>query len=683
MSSLPITNPTWIFFVVLSIILFAPMLLNRLRIPNLIGMILAGALIGEHGLNLLQRDASFELFGKVGIYFIMFLAGLEMDMQNLKQNRNRGLIFGVITTLVPFTFGLLTGVYVLHYSWQASVLLSCILASHTLVSYPIVSRYGLSRNPVVSISIVATMIALLTALFILACLSGVVRGSTDIMFWVMFAGKLVLFAAFIFLLVPHIVKMFFRRITEPIMQFSYTLVVVFLSAAVAEACGLEGILGAFLAGLVLNRFVPGTSPLMNRLEFVGNALFVPYFLIGVGMMVNIHPLLDDWHAVMVVVIMVIAGTISKLIAAHISRRMFGFNKAQGRMMFGLTEAHAAGALAMVIVGTQLEIAPGVPLMDNTVLDGVVIMILLSCVIASVATDQAARQLKIDADSGKLTSNTRRDGTALDDEKILIPVNDPNKIDALLHTAFMMRNARLKRGLICLNIINDSDTSAQTQSNNKECLRRAHQVASAADIPMQAQTRLAVNFVTAAIHSMRENDASEMLVGLHRQRKPNDSFYGQFCRGLIDGMMRQLMIVNLHVPTNILHHMIVAVPPQAEYEKGFYRWINRIARIAADLGCTIEFHSTEATAQLAMNYIAVRHKHVQCMHKMLSSFDELHSLSNSITQNTLFVVVTARRGSVSFNKRQTFLPQILQKHFADANLLIVFPDQQEDAGYGPL
>ena len=670
-----ITDSTWTFFVVLCIILFAPIVFNRLRIPNLVGMILAGVLVGEHGANVLHHDASFELFGKIGIYFIMFLAGLEMDLQNLKQNRVNGAIFGVITTLVPFLFGFVSGYYLLHYSLPTSLLLACIFASHTLVSYTIVGRYGVTHDTSVTISVVATMVALLSALLFLAAMAGVLNGSGDVGFWLIFAGKIAAFITFMFFVLPRVIRFFFRRVTEPIMQFTFTLAVVFLSAALAkEFCGLDAIFGAFLSGLVLNRFIPATSPLMKRLEFMAGALFIPYFLIGVGMMVNVRPLFHETQAVVVVVIMVVAGTLSKLLAAMVTRQILRFSAAQGLMMFGLTEAHAAGALAMVLVGTQLEVQPGVPLMTGEILDGVVLTILLSCIISGVVTDQAAKALKLLKDRPQAV---RRDSTPLDDEKILIPINEPGTINTILRTAIMMRNPQLNRGLICMNIINDSDLSQQTRGHAEECLRQAASLAAAADVPLQTQTRLAVNFVTATIHAMHENDASEILIGLHRKRHTSDSFLGSYAQGLIDSMQRQISIVQLRIPANTIRKIVVAVPPKAQYELGYYRWINRVARIAEDLTCKVEFYTTEDTSRTLMPYMQQRHPSVVAEYEAFDAWTDLPSLRHEVHADHLFVIVTARPGSISWSKSMNQLPQQIEKHFAEVSLLIIYPDQQEE------
>lgn len=416
---------------------------------------------------------------------------------------------------------------------------------------------------------------------------------------------------------------------------------------------------------------------MNRIEFIGNALFIPYFLIGVGMLVNVAPLFRESQAAVVVVIMVVAGTLSKYLAAYTSRKIFHMSRAEGVMMFGLTEAHAAGALAMVMVGVNLQIAPGIPLMNNAVLDGVVIMILISCIISSIATDQAAKKLKVQGSS--TDKKTRRDSTALDDEKILIPINEPGNIGTLMSTAFMMRNRQLNRGLICLNIINDADLSDQTQAHSRECLEMASQLASAADVPVQTQTRLAVNFATATIHALHENDASELLIGLHRQRHKGDSFLGLFAQGLIDGVSRQIIIVDLHIPANTIRKIVVAVPEKAEYERGFYRWINRMARMAEDLSCQMVFYAPESTNSLIFRYMRERHKSVRDDYEILESWNDFPALRHEVNTDQLLVVVTARRGSISYQSAFSKLPHQLQQQFSHTSLMLIYPDQEEQTG----
>jgi hypothetical protein len=380
------------------------------------------------------------------------------------------------------------------------------------------------------------------------------------------------------------------------------------------------------------------------------------------------------EAVLVVITMVIAGTLSKYIAALCARKVFHFTSGEGLMMFGLTEAHAAGALAMVLVGTRLEIAPGVPLMNSAVLDGVVMMILISCIISSIATDQAAKKIKL---YEKEEKSVRHDSTSLDDEKILIPINYKGTIQQLMLSAIMMRNPKLKRGLICLNIINDADLNDKTRANSQECLDMAAKIAAASDVPVQTQSRLAVNFVTATIHSFNENHASEMIIGLHRKANEGDDYFGQFAQGLIENMSRQLIIVNLKQPANTLHNLYVAVPDKAQYEKGFYRWINRLARMSADLGASIEFFSPENTGSLIMRYMKERHKSVRAEYSVLDSWDDFPALRHEVKRDDLLIVVTARKGSISYQNSFNKLGYQLEHDFTDSNIMVVFPDQQEE------
>lgn len=676
--NLPITDPTWVFFVVLCIILLAPMIFTKLHIPHLIGMILAGVLIGEHGLNLLERDSSFELFGKVGIYYIMFLAGLEMDLQGLKQNRTKGLVFGLLTSVIPFAFGFAAGFWLLDYSIPASLLLASIFASHTLVAYPIIGRYGVNRNKSVTVSVAATMFALLFALLILAGISGTYKGDNDMWFWIFFTVKCVLYLVGIFALYPVVIRTFFRKYSDSVMQYIFVIAMVFFAAAMAEVCGLEGILGAFLSGLVFNRFIPHTSPLMNRVEFVGNALFIPYFLIGVGMLVNMAPLFGYSEALLVVIIMVVAGTLSKYIAALTARRIFRFTHTDGLMMFGLTEAHAAGALAMVMVGTKLEVAEGVPLMNNAVLDGVVMMILISCIISSIATDQAARKMKLEEETSTGNAGEEEKQSRNDDELIMLPINDPQNIEPLVNTAIMMRNQKLNRGLICLNVVNDADQSGLAQAHSRKCLAAAERIAAAADVGMQSQSRLAVNFVNGVIHAMRENNASEIIIGLHRRRTLVDSFYGRFAEGLVEGTARQIIIVNYLIPVNTIHRIIVAVPERAEYESGFYRWVERLSRMAGEIGCRICFNGTEQTLNLIRSHLRRHYQSVRAEYSLMDSWDDLLLLSKDISFDHLFVAVTARPGTISYQKSFTQLPKQILSYFSNNSLMIVFPDQNGEA-----
>ena len=411
----PITDPTLIFFVVLMLILLSPIIMGRLRIPHIIGMVLAGVLVGEYGLDILKRDASFELFGKVGLYYIMFLAGLEMDLEGFNKNKGHVAIFGLMTFVTPFILTFCMGVYLLHYSTMSSLLLGCIMSSSTLIAYPIVGRYGLSQHTASTLSVGGTMIALFLSLVIMAMIVNSFQGGSGGAFWVWFLLKLALYIGGLIWLIPRITRWFLRRYADAVMQFIFVLGVLFFSAALSDIIGLEGIFGAFFSGLILNRFIPRLSPLMIHIEFTGNALFIPYFLIGVGMLINVRLLFEGGHIIWVVLCIVFFGTFGKAVAAYLAGFLFKLPRNMANMMFGLTSAHAAGAIAIVMVGMKLETSPGHYLFNDEVLNGIVIMILFTCVISTIVTERAAQQIRLT--KKEEPEMVRANG----DERILFPV----------------------------------------------------------------------------------------------------------------------------------------------------------------------------------------------------------------------------------------------------------------------
>lgn len=503
----PITDPTLIFFVVLCIILFAPIIMGKLRIPHIIGMVLAGIVVGRYGLNILERDSSFELFGKVGVLYIMFLAGLEMNLQDIMRRKVRFMIFGLLTFAIPFAMAYVTGIYLLGYSPTASLLLSCILAANTLIAYPIVCRYGLQRHPSVALSVGSSMIALALSLLVLAAIVGAHNGESGGLFWVLFVIKVALFCVGASFLLPRLTRWFFRRYADAVMLYIYVLSVLFLSAAASEMCGLEGIFGAFIAGLILNRFIPSLSPLMNRIEFIGNALFIPYFLIGVGMLINIRVLFKGIDTLWVVLCMVIVGTLSKAIAAYVSCVFFKKPLLSGHMMFGLTEAHAAGGIAMTMVGMNLKMEDGTYLVDANMLNGVVMMILFTCIISSFVVENSARKILLR--EKMQPEETEKTG---DDEKILLPLQHAEDADSLVHLAILTSNRKLNRGLIGLNVVYDNIYSGRNRNAGLKLLAHAEAVAGSADVRMQTQSRLAINIANGIKHAFKENDASEIIMG---------------------------------------------------------------------------------------------------------------------------------------------------------------------------
>ncbi len=668
----PITDPTLIFFVVLLIILFAPIIMGKLRIPHIIGMVLAGMLIGKYGLNILERDSSFELFGKVGLLYIMFLAGLEMDLESVKKNSKRFLIFGLLTCLVPLIMTYFMAMWLLHYSAQASFLLGCIMASNTLIAYPIVGRYGLQRNSSVMLSVGSSMISLFLALLMLAALAASYGEDAGFTFWILFLLKFAVFCGASIWLIPKLARYFLRRYSDAVMQFIFVLAVMFLSAAASEAVGVEGIMGAFISGLILNRYIPHVSPLMNRIEFIGNALFIPYFLIGVGMLINIGSLFTGWHMIWIVLMIVFFGTFGKAVAAYLSSLLFRLPKSAGNMMFGLTSAHAAGAIAMVMVGMRLEVSPDVYLVNDEILNGVVIMILVTCIISSMMTAHAAQQIILQEKAHLNTDNSKRD-----DEKILLCVKYPEIAPQLLDLAIMMRNHQQNRGIVALNVVYDDSNSATNREKGIRLLEQLQQQASASEVKMQTQVRLATNIANGIKHAFREFAGSEIIMGMHVHTEVNPKFWGDFIQSLYNGLNRQIILTRFVQPLNTLRRIQVVVPSRAEFEPGFHRWLERLSRMAENLDCRIQFHGRNESMTLIREYINNFHSGVRAEYTYMAHWNELPRLAETINEDHMFVVITARKGTISYKNALERLPNELMRHFSGKNLMIIFPDQHGD------
>lgn len=665
--TLPVTDPTWVFFLVLIIILFAPMIMGRLRIPHIVGMILAGVLVGKYGFNILERDSSFELFGKVGLYYIMFLAGLEMDMDDFKKNRTKGLVFGLFTFIIPMGLGIWSSMSLLGYGLITSILLASMYASHTLIAYPVISRYGLARLRSVSITIGGTAVTVVLALLVLAVIGGMYKGEDGGTFWIFLVLKVIFLSFLIVFLMPRISRYFFRKYDDAVMQFIFVLAMVFLGGGLMELVGMEGILGAFLAGLVLNRFVPQVSPLMNRIEFVGNALFIPYFLIGVGMIIDIRCLFTEGEALKVAVVMTVVATFSKWFAAWITQKLYGMKKEERNLIFGLSNAQAAATLAAVLIGHEIIMENGERLLNDDVLNGTVVMILFTCVISSIVTERAARRIVTQEDA---TS----DNNDKEQERILISVANPDTIEGLVDLSLMMKNQRQKNPLVALNVVNDNNTSEAKEMIAKRNLERAAMIAAAVDTKVKTVLRYSLNIAQGIVHTVKENNITDVVIGLHKKTNLMDSFYGSLTESLLKGTHRQIMIAKFLMPVNTLRRIVVAVPPKAEYEAGFIKWVTQLCRISKQLACRVHFFANQDTLKLLRGVVTKLEADTATEFSELDDWDDLLILTGQVNYDHLFVVVSARKGSISYLPSFEKLSTQISRYFANNSLLIIYPDQ---------
>jgi len=666
----PLENPVLIFTMILFIILFAPILLNKLKIPQIIGLIIAGAIIGPNGLHLMNRDSSILLFGTVGLLYIMFLAGIEIDLGDFKKNRNKSMVFGAYTCIVPMLLGTLSGIFLLKFSLPTSILMASMFASHTLLSYPIARRYGVSKNRAVNITIGGTMITDTLALLVLAAVVSLSTGEIEQYFWAKLSLSVILFGAFVIFVFPIVARWFFKNYSENVLQYIFVLGLVFLAGFLAEAAGVEAIIGAFLAGLALNRLIPQTSPLMNRIEFVGNALFIPFFLIGVGMLINFKFFFTGTETIIVALVMSVVATLSKFIAAWLSQKSFGLSNAERNVMFGLSNAQAAATLAVVLVGYNIvtgHTQDGEPirLLSESILNGTILMILVTCTISSFVTQNSAQVIAVEEESQNNESKSMK-------ERILIPVNSLETIEPLINLGLTIKASNNRKWLYALNIIDDDRASDAADKQARKILEKASDIAASTDNYIHELMRYDINPVTGIMNVIKEHKITDLILGLHKKKEISSTFLGDLAEGLLEQCYTTIIIYKSAQPLSTIKRHIVIVPEKAEREAGFALWLMRIWNIGRNTGAQIHFYATEHT----LTFISEVQKKFPIEIKMnkFNDWDDILVLSRDIKEDDNLAIVMSRSKKESYHMKMEKIPEYLDKYFKENNYMLIYPVQ---------
>lgn len=671
--TLPLRNPVMIFSLVLFIILFAPILFNKIKVPHIIGLIIAGVIVGPYGLNLLTRDSSIVLFGTVGLLYIMFLAGLEIDLSEFKKNKNKIIVFGLTTFLLPLVIGSLASYYVLGYGFLSSVLLASMFSTHTLIAYPIASRYGISKNRAVTLTIGGTMITDILALLILAAIAGMTKGEVTSSFWVQLGGSCIVFVCVVFFLFPPVIRWFFKKFEDSVSQYIFVLAIVFLASFLAEAAGIEAIIGAFFSGLVLNKFVPHSSPLMNRIDFVGNALFIPFFLIGVGMLVDITVLFKGVGALKVAGIIVLVAVLTKYLAAWITQKIFKLSAAEGKMIFGLSTSHAAATLAIILVGYNIivgETATGEPirLLNEDVLNGTIILILISCAISSFVVERASQTLALEEES--LDQSLENP-----DEKIMISLAYPETVQDLVDMGLILKPRKSSIPVYGLHIVSDENTSGSNQVAGKKMMDKAISHAAASENTLLPLTRYDINVSNAITYTIKEHGITDVLIGLHRNSSQLQ-FLGPVAGNILQRINETVYIYKPLQPINTLNRIVAAVPPKAELEPGFIHWIGKIYNIAREAALPLVFYANKDTIEAIQTVDQSRKTMLPKTFNAFENWEDFLILSRELKQNDLFLIISSRKGHISYTRELDKLPYYLHQYFNNFSLLIIFPKQLE-------
>ena len=685
--TLPLEDPILKFMLILVIILAAPLLLNKLKIPYLLGLIIAGAVIGPHGLNLVLRDSSIILSGTAGLLYIMFLSGLDMDMSDFKKNSWRSLIFGLYTFCVPLALGILAGYYVLGFSIYSSILLAGLFASQTLIAYPIVSKLGIARDKAVTIAVGGTVITDTLALLLLTVIVGMATGNVDEMFWWRLGGSVLLCIVIIVFLFPLIAHWFFKQCSDNVSQYIFVLVMVFLGAYLAQMAGLEPIIGAFLSGLALNRLIPRTSPLMNRIEFVGNAIFIPFFLIGVGMLIDYRAFFRDWESIEVAAIMIVLITAAKFIAAWLTQKTFRLSRDQRTVIFGLSSAHVAATLAAVMVGYNVILGhtpDGEPirLLNESVLNGTILMILATCTISTFATQRGAHNIAV------RHTHDAGDKAPKQEDHILIPVADERTADELVGLSAMLKRAKEPNGLYALHAVDNQVEDPNVEKRAQKILDVAATAAAAGDIYLQELLRYDVNISNAIVSVVRERNITDIVMGMHHGAPAVPGIpaipgiHGGTGPGIgkmaADVLARSNVTTFIYNPvqplTTIKRHLIV-VPEKAEQEAGFQLWLRRIRCLAENSGVKIVVFAPATT----MEYLRPkgRKRTANLDFVPFELWDDLPSLEHDLRDDDCLWFVMSRRERISYHPAMSRIPAMLEQFFAAYSSVLLYPVQAGD------
>ncbi len=608
---------------------------------------------------------SFEVFGQVGILYLMFLAGIEIDMYHLRKNLRKGMTFGLFTFIIPLILGALVAMAALRMHFLEATLLASMFAAHTLIAYPIVTRFGVTKSPAVVIAIAGTIVTVLGSLIVLAGVLGVYRdGSVASLIPVL--CYLALYCVGLIYIYPRVTRYFFKHYSDGIAQFIYVMVMVFGAAALASFIGLEGVFGAFFAGLVLNRFIPARSPLMGRLEFVGNAIFIPYFLIGVGMLIDLHVVMDGWTTLYTAAVMSAVAMLSKWIAAWVTQKVYRLTPVDRSIMYQLSNAHTAVALAVVMIGYEMH------LFDVTVLNGTVVMILVTCTVSSFGTERAASRLKIQLLEQADEDSVKDDATT--HPRTLVAISNPLTAPSIVDLALSMRfpDTSVAGDLYALHVRNDNSASSKAIGRNS--LDVAERAASAVETSLTAIERFDLNFITGVLNTMEERDITELVLGIHRRTSIIDSFLGEKIEQLLRSTNRMVVMSRCFIPLATVTRILVAVPKKAQFETGFRRWVQAVGNLGRQVGCRVEFWCEDSTAPLIRTVITQSKLGIRMSFSTVASYDDFVIKSSEINDDDLLIVVSARRSSVSFDSDMDAVPEYLQKYLAGNNLIVIYPGQ---------
>ena len=669
----PLTNPVLVFSLMLFIILLSPILLRRIRIPGIIGLILSGIIIGPKGLgiigeNTLAAEGWIKLFSTIGLLYIMFMAGLELDLNQFRRYYKKSVVFGLFTFFIPILLGYPLCYYGLHLSPLASLLTSSMFATHTLVAYPIISKFGLSKHSSVAITVGGTILTDTAVLIILAIISSASKGQLDVTFWVRLLTSLAFFSIIMFIVVPRITRWFLKKLdSEKSSQYIFVLSVVFFSAFLAEVAGVEYIIGVFVAGLVLNRFIPHNSVLMNRIDFIGNSLFIPSFLIFVGMVVDYRALFQGSWPLIIAAVLTSFAIFSKWLAALATQLLFKMSKVERKVIFGLSTSHAAATLAIIMVGYQDNI------LSINIVNGTILLILFTCMTASFVTEHAGKELLIQiADQGEDDIYESK----LRNKHLVVAMNELTGNEKLLEFALQVSDPKVINPISIVSVLPTSSFAERIIHKSRKNLEEIVKHFSGYETKLNTIATIDLNISSGISRVSKELFADVVMVNDSNKINLIKRIVGDDRAHLMDSCDKTIFFCQVERPSVNYEKIVVVAPIHAELEATFVSWVERIFRLSHELKIPIEAYMHLNTYERFLK-VASANK-IDATSKLVA-IEEIQDffIHANRKENDFVIAVGARTGSVSyFSDSDTFLAKV-QKAYEDNDWVLVIPGQEKE------
>ncbi len=663
--TLPFSDPVMIFALVMLIILLAPLIFNKLKIPGIVGLILSGTLVGPGVLGLLERDSTIELLGTVGLLYLMFMAGLSIDLNRFEKLRNRSIGFGTLSYVLPAAGAYFLGIYFLEYSVATSLLLGAIVGSHTLLAYPIVERLGITKNTAVTMSMGGTLVTDTLSLGILAIIAGTAGDAQGAGYWVTFATSVTVFVVAAVLILPRLGRWFFRNVKyHNNTDFVFMVAVLFTTAFLAELAGLASIIGAFLAGLLLNRLVPGSGTLMSRIQFVGNALFIPFFLISVGMLVDVAVLTsyDVWEKAIAFTLLVVIG---KGLASLIIKYIFNYTMEEGFVIHGLTTPQSAATLAVTLLGYELGF------FDQVAVNAVVILILFSCLIGPWLVEKYGRIVASQEENKPYSS-------ADAPQRILVPLANPETSDALMDIAFMVRDQKSDQPIYPLTVARDGADVDGNVARSEKMLSHAVIHAASAEVPVSPVTRIDLNIAMGISRAVEEKRITNIVIGWNGEVSTRRKIFGSVLDQLLEEVDEMVMVCKIDKPVNTFQRLIVAVPPFASLEMGFPGTIRSLKLMAEQIGVEMIVVSTDERDPYVRKGIKKVKPDIDIEFSTINLWSDLPKwLDQNIEEDDLFTLVSAREGTISWRPGLDRLPRVISQRYPELSFITTYSSEVEE------